>query len=538
MLDPSVEAAHAKLLKVRERTDLTIRKSPMLNDTFINLAGDEAEVKLRYYQIQMVVHLMLMPRFVVGDDTGLGKTVETIAALCYLWEKEPNLKAIVLTKKAAVVQWAGEFKKFAHGINIVVCKGTPQQRAKAREMYEKATGPTVLIMGHRSAVQDFRRIQAWQGYVFVADEATVFKNPKTQIHQVCRHLGQQASRAWGLTATLIKNNLVEGYGIYKVLIPDLFPEAMTPFIRNYCLTRLQRTNRGRMVSVITGYKKSDIDRFREKIEPFYLGRPKHAVASELPPLTVREIMVGMTDFQHGKYQEALSGLLQLGTGEEKEVSKLTAITYCQEIVNHPCLIGHPDYGSEKMETLIDLLTPGGDFHDEKVIVFTRFRRLVDHAIPLLEKEGIKCVRVTGSENEEQRQAAMDDFQDPNSDVRVIWITMAGGDAINLQAAKALVFFDTPWSAGDLIQILGRMIRIGSIHDRVYALHLIARKTVDERVMQVQKKKMKLVEAIIGKRIKGENDDDLMAELGEDVEFAVTGEVTEIFGKLKEDAAGR
>ena len=76
-----------------------------------------------------------------------------------------------------------------------------------------------------------------------------------------------------------------------------------------------------------------------------------------------------------------------------------------------------------------------------------------------------------------------------------------------QLGKALVFFDTPWSAGDYLQILGRIIRLGSMHDRVYAFHLICKGTVDERVMEVMRKKMKLVEAIIGKRIKGEDDED-------------------------------
>jgi len=535
-VDPSVQAAHAKLMKVRERTDLTIRSTPYLVDTIQNLAGEQVPFRLRYYQIQMILHLLVLDRFVVGDATGLGKTLESIASLCYLWEKQPNLKALVLTKKSAVTQWKKDgFDFFTRGVNVIVCKGSSKQREKARRQYEAATGPTVIIMGYRSAVQDFRHIQDWGGYVFIADECTAFKNPKTQVHQVCKHLGQQAARAWGLSATIIKNNLVEGYGIYKVLIPGLFPMSRTTFIKNYCITRLQRIQGNRQIPVIVGYRQSDIDRFRLKIEPYFLGRPKHAVASELPPLTIRRVKVGMTRFQHTKYQEALSGLLEMGTGEEKEVSKLTAITYCQEIANHPCLIDCDDEDSEKLDALTDLLTEGGDFFDEKVIVFTRFRKLVDFAMVHLEDKGINCVRVTGSEDEDQRQEAMDAFQSPKSDVRVIFITMAGGDAINLQAAKAEIFFDTPWSAGDYIQILCRMIRIGSLQDRVYALHLIAQGTVDERVWSVMQKKMKLIEAIIGKRIKGETDRGAEEGLGADVEFAVQSEITELFDTLREDA---
>jgi SNF2 family DNA or RNA helicase len=110
---------------------------------------------------------------------------------------------------------------------------------------------------------------------------------------------------------------------------------------------------------------------------------------------------------------------------------------------------------------------------------------------------------------------MDSFQDPKDPTRVIFITMAGGDAINLQAAKALIFFDTPWSAGDYLQILGRMIRIGSDHESVYAIHMVARNTIDERVQGVVKKKMGLIEQVLGERVKGEKGKDIIYDAGSD-----------------------
>ena len=172
--------------------------------------------------------------------------------------------------------------------------------------------------------------------------------------------------------------------------------------------------------------------------------------------------------------------------------------------------------SARDRSVVDMVTEGGDLYDEKVIVFTRFKTMVDTAIPVLEKAGIKCVRVTGDENEYQRKEAMDAFQDPDDPTRVIWITMAGGDAINLQAAKALVFYDSPWSAGDYLQIVGRMIRIGSEHDTCYAIHLVCRDTIDERVMQVIRKKMGLIEQVLGERVKGVKGEDVIYEAGSEI----------------------
>ena len=92
-----------------------------------------------------------------------------------------------------------------------------------------------------------------------------------------------------------------------------------------------------------------------------------------------------------------------------------------------------------------------------------------------------------------------------------------------------MFYDTPWSAGDYLQILGRMIRIGSGHDRCYAIHFAANGSIDQRVIQVLAKKMELVEAVLGKRIKGE-----------DTEVFVSGEndLNDIFSALVSDAYGR
>lgn len=456
-------------------------------------------------------------------------TVETIGTLTYLWDKDPNLKALVLTRKSAVRQWSEEFRKFTEGVTVITCTGSPKTRLAAIEAAQNTEGPVALVMGHRSAVQDFTHLQDLQWGVLAIDEAVVIKNPASQIHQVCKHLANQSQRVWGMTATLIKNNLVEGYGIFKVIYPPLFTHSPSGFIQDYCVTQMQPIGRGRKVPVIVGYKKSDIERFRLKIDPYYLGRPKHAVAKELPVLTSRRIKVGMSATQHLKYQEALSGLLEVDS-EEKEVTKLTAVIYCQEIVNHPMLIGC-EGESEKLNELVDIVSEG-DLSGEKVIVFTRFEKMVTLGVAALTKAGVKSVRITGKENEVERKANQDLFQDPNSDTRVIWITTAGSDAINLQTAKAIIFYDTPFSAGDYIQILGRMIRIGSVHDRVYALHLVCESTIDERVMDIMDRKMTLLESVLGQRIKGEDAAD-----ENDVMEAEKGNLDALYSALRNDAMG-
>lgn len=505
VIDPELAA---KLRKLRESKEIKpLRGTPLLADKIQTSAG-EIPFALRSYQIQGVLHLMLTTNFVLGDDTGTGKTAMSIAALCYLWETDPDRKVLILTTKSATGQWAEEFAKFTTGgVHVFVSRGTPKKRKEIYDSFVASMGPTVLIMNYALARTDFDRLQKWQNFVFIPDECTAFKNPQTQAHKVCKFLSNQAHRTWGLTATLIKNRLIEGYGIYRVVAPWIFPMSKTDFMLNFSNTQMQRVAGGRQVLVTTGYTPEHIDNFRAKIQDYFLGRAKHEVAADLPTLTCRQIDVGMSAAQEAMYAEALEGLLVVRE-EEKEVSKLTALIYMQQIVNHPGLIER-EGTSHKFDALLELLGDG-DLSDEKVIIFTRFRKMVDLIVPALNKLRGKdfCVRITGAElNVKDRQKAQAMFQDPESKTQAICITMAGSDAINLQAAKAIVFYDSPYSAGDYLQILGRMIRIGSMHDNVYAIHFLSGETIDRQVMEILLRKMSLIEGVLGKKLKGEGEAD-------------------------------
>jgi len=534
-----------KLRQLRERKDLALKPLIHLKKTYTDFSGDEKPLVVRYYQIQGIIHLLVMNRFVLGDDTGLGKTLEVIIALCYILEQDPKKKILILAPVTAAGQWATEIPKFTTGIKTFLCLGTPKKRDKIRSEFEAYDKPAVFISSYRSVVQDFKKIQNWNSYRIVFDECTVFKNPKTVVYQVCHYLTTQASSAWGLTATLIKNQLLEGYGIYQVIRPGLFNMTKNQFMLYYCMTKMIRIKKG-MIPIVVGYRKEQIEEFKAKIEPFFLGRSKHEVAEDLPALISKKIEIEITAEQEEKYKDSLTGLLEMVTAKEgeifKETSPLTAIAYCQEIVNHLGLIGL-EGKSPKVDYLLDLLTEG-EFADENVIIYTRFSKMVDILMKELAKKKIKAVRVTGKENSAKREKAKEAFQNPKKPERVMCITAAGLEALNLQSAKALICFDTPWSAGDFLQLLGRMIRIGSIHDFCYVLHLVARrkgagsggrtgkggKTVDHRVLEVLDKKMELVEAVLGEKIK-------KAGPGREGDFLEQGksEYAEILAELKKDA---
>jgi len=546
------------LKKVRESKTVSLKPTPMLRSEIVGLDGELQPFRLRYYQVQAIFHLLSMKRMVLGDSAGSGKTVCGIASLCYTWEKEPNNKVMILVPKSALRQWAAEIERFAIGIKIFLVEGKLPERKKVYEAFAAYSGDqkSVLIMNYALLIRDWNEnatrplkpdgqpdmkaplspgllnkiTKGIPNLSVIFDEASAFKSDRTKTWQVCRELSDRANRCYGLTATLLKNNLIEGFSIYKCIYPDVF-STKTDFMNTYCVTRLQPVRGGRKIPIIVGYK--NLQLFRERIDPFFLGRPKHLISDELPKLITKEVLVQLSTAENAKYEEALSGILSLGDGEVKdyeEHKRFVSLIYCQLAVNSLSLLRYKEGDiidldliqeerteveavSSKEQALLDLLTD--EFEDEKVIVYTRFASLIPRLQAMCTKAGIENVAITGkivdTKSNPARQRAMGAFQDLKSKVKIIFISDAGSEAINLQAASAMIFFDAPWSWGNYVQLLGRPIRIGSPHQHVVAVHLVAerpgtrakeRKTIDRYTLEILQRKKNLIDKVLGESAVG------------------------------------
>ncbi len=547
--NPTYEA----LKKIRASKTCSLKPTTMLRSEIVNLAGQTVPMRLRYYQVQGIMHLLMLRRMVLGDGTGLGKTIQMLGALCYLWDREKDNRVIVVTPKSATRQWAGEIERFSTGIKVFVVTGKVNERHQTWLEWATYEGPEkpLLIVNYHLLIRDWDHGASIQkdakgkpdpktivpgmvdkitkrlsSLVVIYDEAAAFKNTTTKTWQTCKFLSERAHRCYGLTATLLKNNLMEGFGIYKVIHGSIFT-TKTAFLNEFCVTKLQPVGGGRKIPVVVGYR--NLQRFRDMIDPYFLGRPKHEVSNELPTLITKEIPCELSTAEDAKYQEALSGVLELGDGEIKDFEEhkaFVSLIYCQQVVNSLTMLkftggdevlagiykdeGHKvkELGS-KESTLLDLLTE--ELEGEKTIIYTRFASLVPRLQEILAQSKIKSVAITGKQNDKQRQHAQETFQNLESDVKVIFITDAGSEAINLQAAAAMIFYDAPWSWGNYVQLLGRPIRIGSVHQHVVVYHLVSerpgetvkeRRTIDRYVLDLLEKKKDLIDKVIGEAAVG------------------------------------
>jgi SNF2 family DNA or RNA helicase len=555
-----IPSIYPKLLELRKSTTAEFKPSKHWTDN--------PDYKLRYYQVVGALHMMMLDRMVLGDSCGLGKTPISLAAYSFLLERDPTLKLLVVTTKSSTSQWAEEIKKFTRGITCrVVTTEFMDGRHKisgyaARKLQYGLFKENVMIINYAPIIEEYEAISEVlrPNFMIIFDECTAFKNRKSKTHVSCQFLAMGAKRVYGLSASIIKNGLEEVYGIYDIVVPGLFGR-ITKFKDKFCQQKMMKLNingKIRHIPKITGYK--NLIEFKQILDPYFLIRRKEEVATELPALISKKIILEMYPEQKELYKQALCGILyeekvkheffeitdkirngdkepgtlkkyeelktkyeKFLTTEGKKRGKLAALTYCQMVSNGPALVGQPGESS-KDDEFIRLIKE--ELVDEKVIVFTRFKSGIPYLEVLCERNHLKYTKITGDCTDFERGQARQDFQN-SKDINIIFITTAGSMSLNLQAAGALIFIDTPWSYGDLMQIIGRAQRIGSLKEHVLLIHFVNKGTIDVRVMNKVTDKKVLSDQILGDTAKGALD------------FTVNDvqEIDSLFNELMEDAEG-
>ena len=525
-----VPSIYPKLLEIRQSKTAEFKPNKYFKES----------MKLRYYQVTGALHMMLLNRMVLADSTGLGKTAVTIAAYSWALTQDPTLKLLVVCEKSAMFQWAEEFQKFTEGITTrtVVNELGSLTGYNARLAQYNLFKENVLIVSYAQVLNDYEAIKQAMGenYMVVMDECHKFKGRKTQTHMACQEIASKAQRVYGLSATVLKNNLEEVWSIYSIIVPGLFGN-ITTFGKTFCiqkLMKLQINGKDRYIPKTIGYK--NLTQFKQLIDPYILSRKKEDVASELPKLISRKVILEMESDQKELYKRALSGILyeekvrqdffevydkvRAGNTDEKTTAKynelkdkyektlteegkkrgkLAALTYCQMVSNGPSLVGEAGESSKELE-FERLITE--ELQTEKIIVFSRFKRGIPNLEIVAERHHIMHTKITGDLlTAQERFASQKKFQE-NPECRLMFITTAGSASINLQAAGVIIFYDTPWSYGDLVQTIGRAQRIGSLQEHVLVIHMINKGTIDMRVMNRVSNKKDLSDEILGDTAKG------------------------------------
>jgi len=235
-----------------------------------------------------------------------------------------------------------------------------------------------------------------------------------------------------------------------------------------------------------------------KIRPFVLRRMKRDVAPELPPRTDSVLHVELDEAERAVYDAVRAATKRevaerLGHGDSV-LAALEALLRLRQASCHSGLVpGQEAERSSKVERLLEALEDVvADGH--KALVFSQWTGFLDRVEPHLRAAGIAFTRLDGQTRD--RGEVVAEFQGPDGPPVMLVSLKAGGTGLNLTAADHVFLLDPWWNPAVEDQAADRAHRIGQ--DRpVMVYRMVAKDTVEERILALQEKKRALSDAALG-----------------------------------------
>ena len=435
---------------------------------------------------------------ILADDMGLGKTLQIITLLEHA-RLEAISKTVDLTDTAShtacpppvslivcpsslVYNWDSEIEHFAPNLKTLLITGTAQER---QELLTHYADYDVLITSYDMLKRDIASYDNLHFHFQIIDEAQYIKNHRTQaarsvcsIHSVTR---------FALTGTPIENRLSELWSIFEYLMPGfLYPYA-------YFRSELEQP-------IVENKDQIAATRLQQLVRPFIMRRLKTDVLKELPDKLEHAVYAQMTDEQNKLYT---ANTLKLQKDLEQQsdsmfktskIQILAELTKLRQLCCDPSLI-YQNYhgGSAKLDTCIQLIEnamAGG----HKILLFSQFTSMLDVIERRLKAERILYYRLDGSTKSEQRTRLVNAFNENKIPVFLISLK-AGGTGLNLTGADIVIHYDPWWNAAAQNQATDRAHRIGQTHT-VTVYKLIARHTIEEKILELQENKKALSDQIL------------------------------------------
>ena len=181
--------------------------------------------------------------------------------------------------------------------------------------------------------------------------------------------------------------------------------------------------------------------------------------------------------------------------KKDKLKVLAELTKLRQICCDPRL-HYEDYkaGSAKLDTCMELVHGALDC-GHRILLFSQFTGMLDIIGKRLAREDIAFLKLTGASSKESRAKMVAQFQ--AGEVPVFLISLkAGGVGLNLTAADVVIHYDPWWNVAAQDQATDRAHRIGQQHT-VTVYKLIAKDTIEERIMQMQESKRDLVNSVLG-----------------------------------------
>ncbi len=419
---------------------------------------------------------------ILADDMGLGKTLQTLALICHARQHNPGMAPFLVVAPASVVSnWASEAARFAPELSVVALHDT--LRRAGTDLDELTTGAHLVVTSYTLFRLDFdaHADRPWSGLIL--DEAQFVKNHRAKTYQCARKLPAPFKLA--ITGTPMENNLMELWSLLSITAPGLFPSP-TKFADFYAKP-IEKTGDPELLAL-----------FRRRIKPLVKRRTKELVAAELPEKQEQVLDIELPPRHRALYNQRLQRERQkvLGLLDDMQRNRITilkSLTVLRQMALHPGLVdaAHDTLSSAKIDALSEHLRDVVD-GGHRALVFSQFTRFLGRVRDRLDAEGIDTCYLDGRTRD--RAEVIRRFKDGAAPVFLISLK-AGGFGLNLTEADYCFLLDPWWNPATEAQAVDRTHRIGQTRN-VMVYRLIARDTIEDKVMALNARKAKLFTSVI------------------------------------------
>ena len=420
---------------------------------------------------------------ILADDMGLGKTLQALVAIQQAKETNGHFPSLIVCPTTLVFNWMNEIARFTPDLKTVNLTGNDRF-----ELYPTLKDADIVVTSYAILRRDINAIKDYPFRFAILDESQHIKNPQAQTAVAAKQL--QSQHRIALSGTPIENRLAELWSVFDFLMPD-FLETFEGFRRRFIQPIEERGNRDAE------------SRLKKQVFPFILRRMKRDVLKDLPPKMEQVIYCDMTDNQRQLYldilekarEELMEEAIQKG-GKLNQQHVFSALTRLRQLVNHTSLLSDELNGglheSGKFEALKELLT-SAIANGHRILLFSQFVEMLKIVKKWFVAKGIKFEMLTGQTVD--RQGAVERFNTDES-ISVFLVSLkAGGTGLNLTGADCVIHYDPWWNPAAEDQATDRVHRIGQTKS-VFVYRLIARSSIEEKIMKLKARKRSLVDSII------------------------------------------
>ena len=512
--------------------ELATRINPALE--LRDLEEYEGDSDLFPHQRAGVAYLATAKRALLADEPGLGKTAQAIRALKKLNDEGKDVfPAMIVCPNTLKKNWAREFSRWWPEATTQVIKGTAAQRKKQFTVAQESNLDVIIInwesLRSHSRLAPYgsvaltkctecggldesisvtrcevhlRELNDFEFNAVVADEIHRSKDPKSKQTRALWSATGNADYRFAMTGTPIANNVVDLWPILHWLSPQDWP-SKTKWIDRMVDTIINMFG----AMLVQGVKPHMKDEFYKTLNPHMRRMLKARVLPNLPKQVFERRDVEMSTKQAKAYKQMRDNMIALleDGGALTAPSILTQSTRLNQFANAYAEITIDENTGEEKVRLADpsckvdaLMSDikANDYGEDSVAVCAVSRQLIELLSNAMTKAGIEHGLVTGAQDEDERQQAVDDFQNGRTKW-ILFTAQAGGVGITLTAARRLIMLQRPWSLVDYKQALDRTHRIGSeIHDSIIVTDYVTSDTIEDRVIQVLEGKAENFEEVV------------------------------------------